>query len=278
MKYAHFALSIINSPLYYYHYFTVLPQNMTNTKGCPCCFDPELSTFFRIELEENYEPNLVEVIILRIPNRRIYQCQDCQTVFWLEQYEHLPWGPEYEVYHRLPSNGLSIIAEWNRKDLQPRAEFVRMAKEIGLDKWGNGISVPCKIKTIDNEEYDFAKVVFSNEIPVHIYYFLPRVRLFFIDEILEIMPSDYALPYQVRVSKEIELASYVPVRILEAPDNRKFVIDNYLGFLEFENLKGKDMKLSDLTEIGEEDVKYYRNKFDIVWVLAGEFPPQNSKQ
>lgn len=241
---------------------------MREANGCPCCFDPELSCFFRIDLEGNYEPNFVELLTLRIPNRRIYQCQDCQTVFWLEQYDHLPWGPEYELFHRLPTNGLDIIAEWNRKNLTPKPEFVKKAKEIGLDRWGTGISVPCKIKTVENEEYDFAKVVFSTEIPAHQYYFLPRVRLFFIDEILEISPSAFALPYDIRISKEIEVAEYIPIRILEAPDNRKFVIDNYLGFFDFEDLSGKDMKLSNLTEIGEEKVKYYREKFDIVWVLA----------
>lgn len=245
---------------------------MTEAQGCPCCFDPEMNCFFQIELEGNYDANFVELLTLRIPNRKIYQCQDCQTIFWLEQYEHLPWGPEYELYHRLPSNSFDIIAEWNRKNLTPKEEFIKIAKEIGLDKWGTGISVPCKIKTIENEEYDFAKIVFCTEIPAHIYYFHPRVRLFFIDEIIDIQPSDFALPYEVRVSKEIEISEYIPVRILEAPDKRKFVIDNYLGFFQFEKLKGKDMKLSDITKIEDEHVKYYRKKIDMVWVIADSLP------
>jgi hypothetical protein len=147
----------------------------------------------------------------------------------------------------IPDEYQPLLPEWNRRPLRPTPEVFEALRRIGgTPPEGHGresrsVSVPCRITTKRGERLDFTRVVFQKTPPLRL-----ETKLFFIDKIASVEPSEYAMSRELRLvtSKAEELRMCFSPTLVEAPNGRLYVINGWPDFFDLDGVRGADLRLS----------------------------------
>ena len=104
------------------------------------------------------------------------------------------------------------------------------------------LMVPCRVITQDRSIIEMSLISFQKTAPIEDWQRHVRSA----SEINDIMPSDYSLPYKLRLStskaKELRM-SYSPTAIKALPWQR-FNLNGVSNFFDYRGIKGKDISKS----------------------------------
>jgi hypothetical protein len=127
-------------------------------------------------------------------------------------------------------------------------DLLEKAKKIGATPYRiipgevSHLMVPCKVVTRDLSIVEMSLVCFQKIGPVESWQKHVRAA----SEIIDILPSEYALPYRIRLAttkaKEIRM-SYSPTAI-KAKLWERFNLNGTTNFFDYREIKGKDISKS----------------------------------
>lgn len=177
----------------------------------------------------------------------LVSCPGCGAVFAKTEAAE---NPGWVELNRVDKAEMPAVEAWENEILEPTTQQLEVLRAIGAtppDLYTNGsghIVFPCRVRLKSGKELDFCLVRFQKLPPLQSnIYGAPYLLL---NEVAEIFPSDFALSREVRYAttraEEIRM-SFAPT-IVMGPDNRKYYLNWTNDFIDFENWKGKDVRLS----------------------------------
>lgn len=152
--------------------------------------------------------------------------------------------------NRIEKSEMPAIAAWENEILEPTLAQLAALKSIGAtppDLYTNGagqIVFPCRVSLKNGEDLDYCLVRFQKLPPLKSnLYNSPYILL---NEVADIFPSEFALSREVRYAttraEEIRM-SFAPTIVL-GPDDKKYYLNWTNDFVDFQNWKGSDIRLS----------------------------------
>lgn len=194
-------------------------------------------------------------------------CKSCKTYWYLD-------SEELNIYP-VKDWQMDYLTKWNNKFLTIDREIFEILSKIKatpIDNAGNNkefIDFPCKIK-INGVFHDFAILSFQKTPPVGSRFYEP-MKIYFLDQLQEIEPSDYVLNDSIRYasanSPEIRMG-FSPTVIKDSNDNM-YYIDWSQSFFNTNELKGKDMVLGDPFEFNNFKIKPADDiSFKIIYIIG----------
>ncbi len=216
--------------------------------GCPSCDGQRMISFnWRAALErKGHEIDKYPKFLRRERSLKagfLYRCPVCEARWYLDSRE--------EMMAVVPESRLSLLEEWNVKELFPSVEILKTAQSIGatpINLYGGGsesVCVPCEVLTTGGETFKEAILSFQKAPPIS--HWSSSVRL--LDEVVSIRPSEFALSKQVRyaTSQAPEIRMCFSPTLVQSTSGFVFVINGQADFMLFEGVKGKDITLSTAT-------------------------------
>jgi hypothetical protein len=127
-------------------------------------------------------------------------------------------------------------------------DLLEKAKKIGATPYRifpgeiSHLMVPCKVMTRNRSIVEMSLVCFQNIAPLESWQKHVRAT----SEIIDIMPSEYTLPYRIRLAttkaREVRM-SYSPTAI-KANLWQRFNLSGTTNFFDYRDIKGKDISKS----------------------------------
>ena len=202
-------------------------------------------------------------------NGILFQCKRCETFWFL--------GNRQSQMESISKSYLNLVLEWDKRSLSPNDKILSKFSDIGAtppDIYGNGeeyIRIPCKCITKD-EEIDFCIVSFQKSPPD---YFQRENgnRIIFIDELVDIEESKYALNKEVRLATSLAYEvsmCFSPTCVVE-PNGKVYILNGITDFFEDYEVIGKDIALPKHEIALNRDKSIYYDKSyykKITWVIA----------
>lgn len=167
----------------------------------------------------------------------LYRCSYCERS-WFQ-------SDDRRQIDRIQEHLLPLALHWNATPLSVDETLLHKLAAIGgtTKPSRQYIGVPCSVKTISGEMHDKALVMFSKRPP---YFWYQPEMVHWADEIADILPSDFALPLDVRratLEKQEVRMGFAPVGIVDS-QGREYTLSHETNFLNAEGLKGKEVRLS----------------------------------
>lgn len=180
--------------------------------------------------------------------------------------------------YNIPEEFIDMVVKWSERVLLPNDNLLSKLKEIGAtppDLYGNlkeYIRIPCKCVTKLNEEIDFCIVSFQR-FPPDYHQRTSGKKIIFIDELVDVLESEYALNRQVRLAttKAQEVRMGFSPTFVTTPDDKLFILGGITDFFECDGYKGKDITLpkEDIYLSEKRSIFYKKGYYEkITWVIA----------
>ena len=221
------------------------PNNAFSEGACPICDGADRTVRFNWRLSsetsqgefKKYTRTLLEKNPLKVGF--LFECPTCGQQWYLDGLR--------EMMTVIPRNKTALIEKWNASPLFLSSDLFKKAKSIGAtpvhqnSTERNYAEVPCKVLTRKGENIDKCLLLFRNGPPLESY----GRAIGFIQDIADLTPSDYALPFEVRAassqSKETRTGSALtPV---ESNQGVRFNLNWAVNFFDKKNIQGKDIHL-----------------------------------
>lgn len=170
---------------------------------------------------------------------RLYRCKICNQCWHLD-------GNNQRLTH-VADERLPLVLQWGKQPIVLPARLAKVLDEISStppDIYGNGSNqriTPCTIETKSGECFQFAIVCIQQDAPVFDEW---NIRL--ASEIVEISPSPFALPRDVRMASaqaEENRMGYSP-SLIEMPDGRQFILNGRTNFMNEPAYKAADARIA----------------------------------
>lgn len=181
----------------------------------------------------------------------LVSCPECESR-WLKLPNPRNKESNYVSLDFIPENSVPKLTEWDAMDLKVTAAQKKVLKEIGAtppDIYTNGseyIRFPCKCILKNGRKLDMCILEFRRVLPETD----GDRELIFLNEVKEILPSEYTLSKKVRYAttraEEIR-NSYAPT-VVKLPTGGKFIFNWTTDFFASKKIKG-----SEITEVLMED-------------------------
>lgn len=216
-----------------------------NPGGCPTCGGPEGTVRFDWKLAQedptsefaSYTRTLTEQKSLKTGS--LLKCGSCGQKWWLD--------PKRETLTLIPRDKLLLLEKWNSAPSVLPPQLLEKAQGIGatpaheLSGVTDYAEIPCKVRTLQGEVLDKCLITFRSTPPLENSTRPPR----FLSEIVDLSPSDDALPHLVRLesarSKQ-DKPGRAPTWVVAK--GRPFLLNWVVNFLDRKGHLGKDIRLA----------------------------------
>ncbi|MGH7740077.1 MAG: hypothetical protein ACREL1_08025 [bacterium] len=212
--------------------------------GCPACdgdwrtiqFDWKLSLSEPTRAPGHYSQTLLKRESLK--RGSLYECSACGQVWYLDSRQ--------EMMTVVPEEKISLLARWGSGPQILSESLWTQARAIGatpahlksLEK--NYAEVPCRGITLQDESFDKGLIIFSLESPLA----LEAGKILLASDLLDIQPSDFALPAALRRASALSIESKAGVAPtpVQSPDGKTFLLNWTVNFFDRDGLFGKDLR------------------------------------
>lgn len=202
-------------------------------------------------------------------NGKLGYCKSCKTWWYLDYTE----SNIYPVYDWQ----MNYLTKWNSKCLNVNRKILEILEKIKatpIDKAGNNkefIDFPCKVK-INGILHDFVILSFQKIPPLGERFCEPK-NIYFLDEIQDILPSDYMLNDSIRYAsanaQEVRMG-FSPT-IIKDFSNNLYYINWSQCFFETNGLMGKDMILADSFDFNKDSISPSEDIFSKITYVIGDW-------
>lgn len=210
-------------------------------KGCPACDSPNVICTNFSSFNDDYSGPLIN--LYKLKTGQLLQCEICKAIWFIDNSK--------EQADTVVQDRLRVVKEWNSKKLSIRPNHLQVLLEIGCtpsDHYGNlkeFISIPCKCTLTSGEIIENAVVSIQGKPPVGLIYH-GHNDFYFIDQVIEIQPSDLSLPLKVRIetAKADEIRMGWAPTVVFLPNNKMYITNGTTNFFLEDGVKGKDISIS----------------------------------
>ena len=217
--------------------------------GCPECDGSEIISFnwqFAFDNRESevfkYLKYLHKKNELKVGSK--YTCDVCG------QYWYLDGTGQFMTF--VSEERQLKIEIWNKTQLLPPEKLIPTFAAIGGVLFDSGycgkeLHVPVRAVMKSGEVFDKALVSIQAEAPVAPY----QKKIYFIDQVKEILPSPYALSLDVRKathdSEEVRMG-FAPTAV-RTPKGETYILNNQRNYFDFKGIRGPDLRLDSEFEL-----------------------------
>ena len=132
----------------------------------------------------------------------------------------------------------------NANSLKLSQENISVLADIGgvFDKWSETILIPCTA-TISNGDTFENSLILVTKVPPHRWYPINKIR--WASDIIEISPSQFALPIEVRgasYAKEEISMGFAPIDVIDS-NGQRFTLGARSDFFNRNGVKGRNLTL-----------------------------------
>jgi hypothetical protein len=216
-------------------------RTIKSKESCPRCVEADLTGYNTLDFLEKYKSSTTKLETIKQSD--IYHCTDCNSYWIVNEKDY--WIRPFE------ESKLNFIREWGKKDISIPPQMLAVLEGIGADipdAYGNNteiIQIPCRCTLKSGKKWDYCILQIQR---------YPDLdtdqngkKVIYIDEVVEIQKSDYALSYDVRANAanafEVRM-SYTPSWI-KSPDGKIHTLNGIHHFFYYLEYKGKDFVVSD---------------------------------
>jgi len=214
--------------------------------GCPACDGGEKTVQFDWKLASDapdsefhiYTQTLVEKKPLK--TGFFFECPHCEQSWYLDS--------KRERMSLIPLPKSALLERWNSSPLSLTPDLFNKCREIGAtpahrsSAERNYAEVPCKVRTHQSELLDKCLLFFKGYPPLGD--FLKPLR--WADEITELHPSDYSLPFPVRFNtsqSQPDEKGRCLTRVTSV-NGLSFSLNWTVNFLDHKGVQGKEIRLN----------------------------------
>lgn len=212
----------------------VLENQGVKKKGCPCCYNSQLTSFKYEHIEKDFEFHF-----LKEDKVDAISCHDCKTLFLNNN----------GTYKKISKQFLIFLNRWDKLENSDFPHFREAILSLRLVQILKGVNeAPCKIVTNNGTTYDFCTVMLvAEDVDLPDWIELVYKHYFLLSDIKTIEQSTYALNSQIRrlsLSTQEVSMSYRPVQ-LETKLGTQIIINGYEIFYRNGNIRGCDLSIAE---------------------------------
>lgn len=251
-----------------------MPEDIgSQAAGCPYCENGGVSQFNWKRPSKDILAGLPNIrFIQQLRCGKLFACAKCAGQWYLDE--------EARDMHFVFPECREAVGEWNRRRLVPGPGILDALQKIGASPrplTGRAvplIQIPCRCTVRDGKEIDFCLVTFQQMPPLG-----KEIRTLFIDEVVAVSESSYALPRLVRFAASRTRESgmdLLPV-YARAPGGQYFDFSWCQEFFEKDDIRGRDLVLVKDAEYGKmtpERAEPYDNLPDGITYVIADWQPE----